>query len=91
MRSLGMAKWQEIETKQTRRLLQEVEDNHKDQETKETNHKIQETKETHTWRQTCMEMEKIVGQGGDGAPAGLGTSTARTHAMYPGSGPSLWR
>ena len=39
-----MAKWQEIETKQTIKLLQQVEDNHKDQEAKETNHTIQETK-----------------------------------------------
>ena len=44
-----MEKWQEIETKQTIRLLQQVEDNHKDQEAKETNHTIQETTETHTW------------------------------------------
>ena len=49
-----MVKWQEIETKPTKRLLQQVEDNHKDQETKETNHTIRETKETHTWRQTWM-------------------------------------
>ena len=34
MRSLGMAKWQEIETKQMIRLLQKVEDNHNDQEAK---------------------------------------------------------
>ena len=39
-----MAKWQEIETKPTKRLLQQVEDNHKDQEAKETNHTIRETK-----------------------------------------------
>ena len=49
-----MVKWQEIETKPTKRLLQQVEDNHKDQETKGTNHTIRETKETHTWRQTWM-------------------------------------
>ena len=49
-----MAKWQEIETKPTKRLLQQVEDNHKDQEAKETNHTIRETKQTHTWRQTWM-------------------------------------
>ena len=49
-----MVKWQEIETKPTKRLLQQVEDNHKDQEAKEANHTIRETKETHTWRQTWM-------------------------------------
>ena len=32
-----MAKWQEIETKPTKRLLQQVEDNHKDQEAKKAN------------------------------------------------------
>ena len=54
MRSLGMAKWQEIETKQTIKLLQQVEDNHKDQEAKETYHTIREITETHTWRLTWM-------------------------------------
>ena len=49
-----MGKWQEIETKQTIKLLQQVEDNHKDQEAKETNHTIRETTETHTWRLTWM-------------------------------------
>ena len=33
-------------------------------------------------------MERSVGQGNDGVRAGLGNKHVRTHAMYPGSGPS---
>ena len=51
---LRYGKVEEIESKQTIKLLQQVEDNHKDQEAKETNHTIREIKETHTWRLTWM-------------------------------------